>query len=83
MNTSPNQGSYLMWVPAGAYQVFAYLQNGQTTLSGAYTQFVVCGSSQSCTDHALLPVVVTAGAVTDEINLTDWYAPEGTVPPKP
>ncbi len=83
LNTTANQNNYLVWAPAGTYEVFAYLQKGSDSLSGAYTHFVVCGGSQSCTDHALLPVTVAAGAVTDDVNLTDWYAPEGIVPPKP
>ena len=83
LTTGVSQGSYLIWALAGTYQVFAYLPDDSKTPSGAYTQFVVCGSSQNCTDHLLVPVTVVAGKVTDEINLTDWYAPAGTVPPKP
>ena len=83
VTTVADEGSYLLWGPAGTYEVFAYVQAGEETPSGAYTQFVVCGGSQTCTDHALVPVTIAAGQLTDNINISDWYAPAGTVPPKP
>ncbi len=91
-DTGMNQGTYSMDLPAGSYHVIAYPYTaGMGTppagspiagTAGGYTQFVLCGLTAACTDHSLIPVVVTVGQ-TIMVNPGDWYAPEGTFPPMP
>lgn len=79
--TSENQSSYSFSVPAGSYHVVAYTQDG--TISAGYSQAVPCGLFASCTDHSLIPVSVTTGQTTNQVNPQDWYAPPGSFPAKP
>ena len=89
-DTSMNQGTYSIDLPAGTYHVVAYPYSagahtaGSPKLSdaGGYTQMVPCGLTADCTDHSLIPITVTAGQ-TIMVNPGDWYAPEGTFPPYP
>lgn len=78
LSTGENQGSYSKTLPPGTYHVYAWLEgNG---LGGSYSAAVPCGLSVDCTDHSLLPVVVTPGGTTAGIDITDWYGPPGSVP---
>ncbi|MEJ5224713.1 MAG: hypothetical protein WHV44_09680 [Anaerolineales bacterium] len=74
-------------LPPGTYHVIAYVNDPQGQfmpgMAGGYTAAVPCGLLAECTDHSLLEVVVNAGAVTSNINPTDWYAPLGIFPPDP
>jgi hypothetical protein len=70
-------------VPAGQYQVVAYLLDKSNDLAGGYTKFVLCGMSVECTDHTLVEVTVEAGQVTNGVQLSDWYAPAGAFPKDP
>lgn len=82
VDTLENQGAYQIDnLPAGAYHVVAYTMGGE--LAGGYTQAVPCGLNVNCADHSLIDVNVAAGQVTAGINPGDWYAPDGTFPPKP
>ncbi len=81
VDTALNQSEYTIQVPQGTYFVVSYLIDG--VLSAGYSQAVPCGLSVDCADHSLIPVVVTAGQTVDNIDVFDWYAPEGTFPPKP
>ncbi len=85
VDTIQNQNSYRIDnVLAGTYHVVAYvLDPAFNNLAGGYSQAVPCGLAYGCNDHSLLPVVVTAGAVTDHIDPQDWYAPAGAFPPWP
>jgi hypothetical protein len=76
-----NQGDYELQVPAGTYFVVSYLADG--TLAAGYSAMVPCGLKVGCDDHSLLPVTVAAGQTVEAINPADWYASEGTFPPKP
>jgi hypothetical protein len=81
-----NNGTYSLEVPAGQYQVVAYLinkVNGSKALAGGYTQAVPCGLSVTCTDHSLITLEVKSGATVGSIDPGDWYAPPGTFPPDP
>ncbi|MGA9532841.1 MAG: hypothetical protein WBR18_09015 [Anaerolineales bacterium] len=80
VGTAANQASYQMTLPVGTYHVVAYNGSG---LSGGYTAAVPCGLTAGCTDHSLLDVQVTSNARVTGINVTDWYAPNGTYPAKP
>jgi LysM repeat protein len=79
INTAENQSSYAIEVDPGIYNVFAY----RGDYAAGYTKYVTCGMGASCSDHSLLPVVVKAGKTIKNIDLTDWYAPSGTFPPRP
>jgi hypothetical protein len=81
-----NTFTYSLIVPVGTYKVIAYTLGGggyPDGLPGGYTQMVPCGLSASCTDHTLIVVTVTAGATVVNVDPGDWYAPDGTFPPRP
>jgi hypothetical protein len=63
------------------FYVVAYTLDGK--FSAGYTQAVPCGLLASCTNHNLIPVHVGSGAVVENIDPADWYAPPGTFPPMP
>lgn len=65
-------------IPAGTYYVVAYVG-----LAAGYSQSVLCGLSVECTDHSLVPVIVTSGQITNNVNPQDWYAPPGSFPDSP
>lgn len=66
-------------LPPGVYHVVAYAFDR----AGGYSRAVACGLGVSCTDHALVDVVVRAGAVTAGVDPVDWYAPQGSFPARP
>jgi hypothetical protein len=68
-------------LPEGKYHVVAYTTGTSGTLSGAYTQAVLCGMTETCTDHTLVDVIVFNGEATTDINIFDWLQPD--FPPMP
>jgi hypothetical protein len=70
-------------VPAGHYIVFAYPVDTAYAVVGGYTQAVPCGLQASCEDHTPIELIVEAGVVYADADVCDWYAPEGTFPPRP
>lgn len=72
-------------VPPGRYFIVAYpVTKGDTPAeAGGWTRFVQCGMSVQCKDHSLVPVTVTAGGTAAGVNVADWYAQAGTLPPEP
>ncbi|MBV6394619.1 MAG: hypothetical protein HFACDABA_00185 [Anaerolineales bacterium] len=82
ITTGPNENAYSMSLPPGKYYVVAYVLGGG--LAGGYTQAVVCGLTAACTDHSLIAVQVSSMVVLhNDVNLMDWYAPDGTFPSNP
>jgi hypothetical protein len=81
VSTVQGQSTYELSVPAGDYYVVAYTLDGK--LSAGYSQAVPCGLSVDCTDHSLIAVHVDGGAVVENINPQDWYAPADAFPPMP
>ena len=79
IQTADGQSSYAIRVDPGVYHVVAYAGD----FAGGYTKYVTCGFGINCSDHALLPVVVQAGDMLNDINPGDWYAPAGTFLPRP
>lgn len=74
-DTVLNQTEFqLTGIPAGTYQVVAYLLEDANHLGGGYSYFVTCGLSVDCTDHSLIDVQVYPGLDTYNINPVDWYA---------
>lgn len=75
VNTAVNQSEFQIEdVPAGTYNVVAYLREQEPHLGGGYTEFVTCGLSAECTDHSLIDVHVYPGMDTYNINPLDFYA---------
>jgi hypothetical protein len=86
VQTSNGDTTYAMnGLPVGVYDVVAYRGGSPagSTAGGGYTAAVACGLQAGCDDHTLISVIVTGGAMLTSIDLRDWYAPEGTFPPKP
>jgi hypothetical protein len=86
MDTLADQSDYQLEVPIGTYHVVAYVLGGEgfpSGLAGGYSQMVACGLTASCTDHTLLPVVVTAGGNLTNIDPGDWYAGSDAFPSMP
>ena len=69
-----NQSDFSFELPAGTYEAFAYLQNGEGG-GGSYSQFVPCGLSVDCADHSLLAFDVQPQQTTTNIEICDWYEP--------
>lgn len=64
---------YKLPVPAGSYQVMAYVG----TYFGGYSEFVTCGMDfENCTSHELVSVPVKAGETVRDIDIMDWYFPD-------
>ncbi len=76
-----NQTSYQKHLPAGTYQVYAWLPGFE--MGGSYSEMVKCGLNATCTDHSLVSFVVEPGKATTGINVCDWYGGEGAVPLPP
>lgn len=74
-------------VPVGRYVVVAYILPGagktQLDFSGGYSQAVICGLGDECTDHSPVIVAVLTNQETVNVNPGDWYAPAGTYPKDP
>ncbi|MGW8227187.1 MAG: LysM peptidoglycan-binding domain-containing protein [Anaerolineales bacterium] len=79
ISTSAGQTSYSIRVDPGVYLVLAY----HGDLAGGYTRYVTCGLGTSCHDHILNQVVVEAGDYLNNVDLLDWYAPDGIFPARP
>jgi hypothetical protein len=62
-------------LPPGQYYVLAFTSAGghAAPFPFAYSQYVVCGLTENCTDHGMIPVTVTAGQLTANINILDNY----------
>ena len=75
-NTVENQSSYRFTdLPVAKYYVLAYqIQEPSRTFYAAYSNFVTCGLSASCTNHNLISVEVKAGQEATNIDPVDWYA---------
>lgn len=84
LTTALNQVEFTMaGLAPGDYHVFAYLASQpEATLGGAYTEYSLCGLRPECPSHELIAVPVLPGA-TAVVEVTDWYAPEGSLPPRP
>ena len=81
--TAPPRTPYtITGVRPGTYNVFAYAM-GNDRAGGAYTQYVKCGLNASCSDHTLIDVTVRAGETVRDIDVSDWYGPTDTFPPRP
>ncbi|MGH2492256.1 MAG: hypothetical protein ACRDF9_12180 [Candidatus Limnocylindria bacterium] len=80
---TPPKSPYTITVQPGTYNLFAYLEGNDGPAGGAYTEFVRCGLHARCSDHTPIDVTVGAGETVRDIEVSDWYAPPGTFPPRP
>jgi hypothetical protein len=81
--TTPPKSPYtISGLRPGTYHVFAYAA-GNDRAGGAYTEYVRCGLRASCSDHTLVMVVVRAGETARDIEVSDWYGPTDSFPPRP
>jgi hypothetical protein len=81
--TTPPKSPYTITaVRSGTYQLFAYVE-GSDRAGGAYTEYVKCGLSASCSDHTPIDVTVRAGEAVRDIEVSDWYAPSDSWPTRP
>lgn len=78
-----NGSFFTLSVDPGRYHLIAYLTMNGNTMAGAYTEFSRCGLSVECADHSLITVAVAAGATVEGVEVTDWYVPAGSFPPRP
>jgi hypothetical protein len=62
--------SYQVRLAPGTYVAYAWTLD--TLLAGGYTQAVVCGLEDTCTDHSLVPFSVQAGSRVTDIDICDW-----------
>jgi len=87
VDTIYDQSTYqITGLPVGTYHVVAYTLGGGSFpagIAGGYTQAVPCGQTQECSDHSLIPVNVTSGQNTSDINPKDWVFEENSFPPMP
>jgi hypothetical protein len=83
VTTVEGQSEYALTVldVPGDFYVVAYTLDGR--LSAGYSRAVPCGLLASCTDHHLIPVHLEGGSIMENIDPTDWYAPEGAFPEMP
>jgi hypothetical protein len=76
-----NQTSYSIDLEPGRYIAFAYINSG-ATFGGAYSNLVVCGFEDLCSDHTLVEFDVLSGHALNEIDICDWYS-LSSLPPDP
>lgn len=78
-------------VAPGDYLVFSLSRNTRDPYPGmpprqfdaGYTRAIACGLSVACNDHTPIPIHVTAGATTSNVDPVDWYGSFGLVPGDP
>ncbi len=76
-----DQGTYSIDLTPGTYHAYAW-RDGYS-FGGSYSQAVPCGLNVSCTDHSLIPILVTAGETVSDVDICDWYGESGDVPLPP
>jgi hypothetical protein len=82
VDTAQDENTFIIQnLPPGNYTVVAYPVGEEE--GGGYSQAVPCGLSVNCTDHSLIPVTVTAGQDSPEVNPVDFYADPGAFPGNP
>jgi hypothetical protein len=75
------QDSFELKLEEGIYIAYAWLPD--FSQGGLYSRAVPCGLGEECDDHTLLPFTVEQDAITQGIDLCDWYAGPFNVPYPP
>jgi hypothetical protein len=74
-------------LPPGEYVMVAYIipspGNRQPDWKAGYSEAVLCGLGDDCTDHTLVVNTLAAGETVEGITPGDWYAEPGTYPDDP
>ena len=89
VTTAVNQGAYSIEVPPGEYYILANLEEtpgfeaGYTGLGQCLAQHELHYDACPNHDHALIAVHVQPGQSLEDIDLIDWFPPDGTFPPVP
>lgn len=79
-HTKDNTQSYSYKdIPVGKYNVYAYEPREESEMGAGYTNYVVCGMKESCSDHKLTIVEVKPNQITKNVDICDWY---GAIIPK-
>ena len=79
----------IIGIVPGTYNVFAYRNDDVSNGPGLHSQYLLkCvppPATAICTDHSLLPVVVTGGQTVAGIDVKDWYYDrlKTSYPPRP
>jgi hypothetical protein len=76
-----NQTSYSLEIDPGRYLAYAYIDSG-ATFGGSYSNLVVCGFGNDCSDHTLVEIEVSPGGTLNSIDICDWYS-LSSLPPDP
>jgi hypothetical protein len=81
MHIAENQTSYSVDLEPGRYIAFAYINSG-ATFGGSYSELVLCGFGNDCTDHTLVEFEVVSGQSLTSVDICDWYS-LSSLPPDP
>lgn len=65
-----HQDNYTIELPAGTYYAFAWVPQYQ--VGGLYSEKVICGNFEVCTDHSPARFTLQAGQTVDHIDICDW-----------
>jgi hypothetical protein len=71
-----NQNSYSVQLPPGKY--YAWAVAPQYQIGGYYSEYVVCGMTDSCIDHNQLLFEVRSSENVTGIDICDWPHPLST-----
>ncbi|MGL5830883.1 MAG: S-layer homology domain-containing protein [Candidatus Altimarinota bacterium] len=65
---------YKMEVTPGTYEVFAFTEMVDGTLTGYYTEYARCGMTIACEqDHTVIMVEIGPGETVEFVDPADWY----------
>jgi hypothetical protein len=70
LQISENQNSYEIDLPVGIYNAFSWLLDRSS--AGGYSEYLICGGRDDCTDHTLVPFLVDVNRVTTGVDICDW-----------
>jgi hypothetical protein len=71
-----DQDTYSIQLPPGEY--YAWAVAPQYQIGGYYSEYVVCGMNEECTDHNQLLFEVRSGENISGIDICDWPHPLST-----
>ncbi len=68
-------------LPPGTYVAYAWLRDYSAV--GVYSEAIVCGLSEDCTDHSLIEFEVSTGEEVNDIQVCDWSLSPSEIPYPP
>lgn len=81
IQTVSNQSRYQVELPTGPYIAFAWVPDFQ--VGGLFSEAVVCGLFETCSDHSPSQFDVRPGETTNNVDLCDWAFPASSLPVPP